>query len=194
MRCKALKNNGKSVKFSKGGEKSEFDCKSVKEGYKEWGLIKDKWRGKGYAVVWMLILNSLKESVERPGVVDTRGLLAEVGYSIWKNRSMRLGVVESCELHSHHQNGEVRRGKTAKREMEQVNAIGGWLSVIWWLRLATAMLSVSQWLALPHLPPSKRCSSSNIQKQLSNKTDQDKEKTEKKKRNKRGYLVEKIVV
>src|ERR1700678_2707356 len=38
---------------------------------------------------------------------------------------MRLGVVESCELHSHHQNGEVRRGKTAKREMEQVNAIGG---------------------------------------------------------------------
>src|ERR1700678_2583235 len=42
------------------------------------------------------------------------------------------------------------------------------------------MLSVSQWLALPHLPPSKRCSSSNIQKRLSNKTDQDKEKTEKK--------------
>src|SRR6202522_4412653 len=42
-----------------------------------------------------------------------------------KNRSMRLGVVESCELHSHHQNGEVLRGKTAKREMEQVNAIGG---------------------------------------------------------------------
>jgi hypothetical protein len=26
--------------------------------------------------------------------------------------------------------GEVLRGKTAKREMEQVNAIGGWLSVI----------------------------------------------------------------
>jgi hypothetical protein len=45
-----------------------------------------------------------------------------------------------------------------------------------------AMLSVSQWLALPHLPPSKRCSSSNIQKQLSNKTDQDKEKTERKKK------------
>src|ERR1700678_4040022 len=47
------------------------------------------------------------------------------------------------------------------------------------------MLSVSQWLALPHLPPSKRCSSSNIQKQLSNKTDQDKEKTEKKERKKK---------
>jgi hypothetical protein len=26
--------------------------------------------------------------------------------------------------------GEVRRGKTAKREMEQVNAIGGWLRMI----------------------------------------------------------------
>ena len=48
-----------------------------------------------------------------------------------------------------------------------------------------AMLSVSQWLALPHLPPSKRCSSSNIQKQLSNKTDQNKEKTEKKERKKK---------
>ena len=78
----------------------------------------------------MLILNSLKESVERPGVVGSRGLLAEVGYSIWKNRSMRLGIVESCELHSHHQNEEVLRGKTAQREMEQVNAIGGWLKVI----------------------------------------------------------------
>src|SRR5271168_5180593 len=76
----------------------------------------------------MLILNSLKESVERPGVVGTRGLLAEVGYSIWKNRSMRLGVVASCKLHSHHQNGEVLRGKTAQRETEQVNAIGGWHS------------------------------------------------------------------
>src|SRR5271168_2349855 len=43
------------------------------------------------------------------------------------------------------------------------------------------MLSVSQWLALPHLPPSKRCLSSNIQKQLSNKTDQDKERQKKKK-------------
>src|SRR5271168_2826570 len=48
------------------------------------------------------------------------------------------------------------------------------------------MLSVSQWLALPHLPPSKRCSSSNIQKQLSNKTDQDKEKTEKKREEQKG--------
>src|ERR1700678_3137021 len=47
------------------------------------------------------------------------------------------------------------------------------------------MLSVSQWLALPHLAPSKRCLSSNIQKQLSNKTDQDKEKTEKKERKKK---------
>ena len=26
--------------------------------------------------------------------------------------------------------GEVRRGKTAEREMEQVNAIGGWLRMI----------------------------------------------------------------
>src|SRR5271168_5381389 len=42
--------------------------------------------------------------------------------------------------------------------------------------------------------PSKRCLSSNIQKQLSNKTDQDKEKTEQKERNKRGYLAEKTVV
>jgi hypothetical protein len=33
---------------------------------------------------------------------------------------MRLGVVELCKLHSHHQNGEVLRGKTAQREMEQV--------------------------------------------------------------------------
>ena len=78
----------------------------------------------------LIILNSLGESVERPGVVGSRGLLAEVGYSVWENRSMRLGVVESCELHSHHQNGEVRRGETAQREMEQVNAIGGWLRVI----------------------------------------------------------------
>src|ERR1700678_1522361 len=65
----------------------------------------------------MLILNSLKESVERPGVVGSRGLLAEVGYSIWKNRSMRLGVVESYKLHSHHQNGEVlKRENRTKRD------------------------------------------------------------------------------
>src|SRR5271168_3657231 len=44
----------------------------------------------------MLILNSLKESVERPGVVGSRGLLAEVSYSIWKksvDASRRCGVV-----------------------------------------------------------------------------------------------------
>src|SRR5271155_3777169 len=38
----------------------------------------------------MLILNSLKESVERPGVVGTRGLLAEVGYSRSAGRSRLL--------------------------------------------------------------------------------------------------------
>src|SRR5271168_3772088 len=92
----------------------------------------------------MLILNSLKESVERPGVVGSRGLLAEVGYLIWKNRSMRLGVVESCELHSHHQNGEVLRGKTTQREMEQVNAIGGWLSA-WKSSLRTAKRPGLDW-------------------------------------------------
>src|SRR5271168_2659891 len=64
----------------------------------------------------MLILNSLKESVKRPGVVGSRGLLAEVGYSIWKNRSRRLGVVESCELHYHHQKGGPKRENRTERD------------------------------------------------------------------------------
>src|ERR1700678_1141151 len=43
----------------------------------------------------MLILNSLKESVERPGVVGTRGLLAEVGYSRSAGRRRLLDLKKS---------------------------------------------------------------------------------------------------
>ena len=92
--------------------------------------------------------------------------------------------------------GEVLRGKTARGRWNKQNAIVGLAKCDLMTNLSTAMLSVPQWLALPHLPPSKRCSSSNIQKQLSNKQIKNKEKTEKKKkeRNKRGYLEEKAVV
>src|ERR1700678_3224530 len=45
----------------------------------------------------MLILNSLKESVERPGVVGTRGLLAEVGYSRSAGRRRLLDLKKSVD-------------------------------------------------------------------------------------------------
>src|ERR1700679_4251337 len=49
----------------------------------------------------MLILNSLKESVERPGVVGTRGLLAEVGYSRSGGRSRLLDLEKSVDASRH---------------------------------------------------------------------------------------------
>src|ERR1700678_3052557 len=45
----------------------------------------------------MLILNSLKELVERPGVVGTRGLLAEVGHSRSAGRSRLLDLKKSVD-------------------------------------------------------------------------------------------------
>ena len=70
----------------------------------------------------LIILNSMRESVERPGVVVSRCLLADFGYSINlgqpRDRSMRLGIIGLCETHSHHQNGEVQAGTgLTKREM-----------------------------------------------------------------------------
>ena len=83
--------------------------------------------------------------------------------------------------------GEVLRGKTARGRWNKQNAIVGLAKCDLMTNLSTAMLSVPQWLALPHLPPSKRCSSSNIQKQLSNKTDQ-KQRKDRKKREERNRV------
>ena len=57
--------------------------------------------------------------------------------------------MESCEVHSHHQNGEVLRGKTARGRWNKQNAIVGLAKCDLMTNLSTAMLSVPQWLALP---------------------------------------------
>src|SRR5271168_1023810 len=49
---------------------------------------------------------------------------------LWCQWYVMLMVTVRCRCRGYRTVGEVGRGKSAKREMEQVNAIGGWLSVI----------------------------------------------------------------
>src|SRR5271168_2716925 len=75
-----------------------------------------------------LSLKNQRSTSQHSHGLDQKGRLIPNCLTTWSGRSNSLEFTPWTLRRRY--DGEVRRGKTAKREMEQVNAIGGWLRMI----------------------------------------------------------------
>ena len=75
-------------------------------------LVKASWLRSSQCLAEMGLLNFGEKLVDASG---RRKVSKSAGTRTGGDRSMQLGVVESCELHSHHQDGEVQAGMALKQ-------------------------------------------------------------------------------